>query len=422
MMPLVALLGLALLHGAGAALLALATLQPMAVALRRPSAALPALAVLALVSLGAPGLGLLAVLLVFARLTRSAHEPTDAAFPWRFFGVVSLVVLARPWAPTQWDELIWLGKARLESLGFGAGVRAALDSTQHLIPPGYPPLWPAAVGWLSLGRDALATHTLAATLLVLLALAVALEAWTPLLQRPSAFAVVVAFAAPLAWVHLRSTYVDLPVGLLGLALLGQVLRSVDGRPPVEALATAVVLAGLKDEGLAHVLAATAAAWLVVGRSRAAWRLVLPAVAALLFAGTWRVLIASAGVVDSDHALAAPYWPWVPRLGALLWLHASDVFSWGAFWAVALAVMVRGVSSAPSRALRWLLVVDLAFIAVELLCGPERVRAFAENGTLVNRLLMQLWPAAAMLVVVGLGPTPLPARRGGPATAPAAPAA
>ena len=416
------LLALALLHVVGAGLLAVAARLPVRLALRRPSAALVALAVLALASLGMPGLGLLAALAGAGWMARPARPTMEASpIPWPFLGALTALVLARPLVPTQWDELVWLGKARLESLGFGAGVRAALDSSQHLVPPGYPPLWPSAVGWLALGRDALPAHTLAASVLVLLALAAALEAWAPLVERPSPLAVAVALAAPLAWVHLRSTYVDLPVGLLALALLGQLLRSVDGRPPVEALALAVLLAGFKDEGLAHVVAATVAAWVVVGRTRAAWRLLLPALLALLFAGTWRALLASAGISDSDHALAAPYWPWVPKLGALLWLHASDVFSWGVFWAVVIAVMVRRGPGDASRALRWLVLCDLAFVAVELLCGPERVRVFAENGTLVNRLLMQLWPAAAALVVLGLGDSPLPEASGG-STSPGAPAA
>lgn len=414
---MIALLGLALLHVTGAAIVSLASRRPPRVTVRQPSSSLAAIGVLGLASLGVAGAGLLLALALSAWLVRPAQARPLARFPWRFFSVVALLVLARPWVPTQWDEYVWLGKARLEALGFGAVVRATLDATQHLAPPGYPALWPSAVGWVSLGQDALATHTLAATVLVLLCAAVALEAWAPLVKRPAPVALAVALAAPLAWVHLRSTYVDLPVGLLGLALLGQLLASVEGRPPIEALFTAVVLAGFKDEGLAHVLAASAAAWWVSGRRRDAWRLGLPAALALLHVVAWRALLHGAGVVDSDHALGLPYWPWLPKLGALLWLHATDVFSWGAFWAVVVAVLLRGASGGPARAARWLVAIDLAVVAVELLCGPERVRAFAENGTLVNRLLVQLWPAAAALVVLALGAPEAPS-----ATSPAAPAA
>jgi hypothetical protein len=221
----------------------------------------------------------------------------------------------------------------------------------------------------------------------------------------SRLALVAVLATPLAWVHLRSTYVDLPVGLLGLALAGHLVGAGGGRPPVEALATAIVLVGFKDEGLAHVLAATAAAWLVAERKRAAWRLLAPALVALLTVAAWRFLMRGAGVDNADHALAAPYWPWAPKLASLLWLHATDVLSWGVFWAVALAVLLRKADGAGPRALRWLVLVNLAFIAVALLCGPERVRVFAENGTLLNRLLMQLWPGAAVAVLASLRPEP-----------------
>lgn len=415
-----ALAGLVLLHALGAVLIALASRTSWRAALARPSSALVALAALYLVSLGAPGVGVLVVAAVATRWRRPRTDLVPARFPWPAFVALAALVLARPWVPTQWDEYVWLGKARLESLGFGAGVRAALDASQQLIPRGYPTLWPSAVGWVSLGHDALSTHTLAASLLVLLALAAALDAWAPLLpDRLGWPAIAAVLAVPLAWVHMRSTYVDLPLGLLGVALLGQLLRGTDARPPVEATALALVLVGFKDEGLAHVLAASAAAWLVVGRRGGAWRLVVPTVLALVATGLWRWLERRAGVDNVDHALSAPYWPWVPTLAQLLWRHASELFSWGVFWAVALAVLLGRPDGDGPRALRWLLLADLTFIAVELLCGPERVRVFAENGTLVNRLLMQAWPAAAGAVLFALATAP---RSSSPRSAPAMPAA
>ena len=61
-----------------------------------------------------------------------------------------------------------------------------------------------------------------------------------------------------------------------------------------------------------------------------------------------------------------------------------------------------------RALKVMLGLLLFFTAVALLAGPERVRVFAENGTLLNRVLLQLWPSAALLVVSGLrGSQPAP---------------
>ena len=306
--------------------------------------------------------------------------------------------------PTQWDELVWLAKARLESLGFGNSVKAALDPTQGLVPSGYPPLWPSAVGWLSLGRDSLTSHTLAATAMVLLALAAALEAWWHRLRDARWFALA-ALLAPLIWVHLRSTYLDLPVGLLGVALLGHLLTH-STRPPVIALAIAVVAAGLKDEGVTHTLAATIASLAIVAASRRkSWRLLLPAALAVATALGWRFLSTLSGVHDSDHDLGTAYWHWAPRLLTLVVLHASALSSWGIFWAVALAAFLMPTSDQQQRGLKVAMACNVAFMIVALLCGPERVRVFAENGTLINRLLVQLWPIGAVGVTLALAESP-----------------
>ena len=91
-------------------------------------------------------------------------------------------------------------------------------------------------------------------------------------------------------------------------------------------------------------------------------------------------------------------------------HASDVFSWGLFWAVALGVVFTPCRDSEVRAVKILLILLALFAAAALLAGPERVRVFAENGTLLNRLLLQLWPAAALLVLTELrGPSPLTGR-------------
>ncbi len=405
MSGLVTVLGVALLHGFGAALLAGASPTPGAAlraALRSPSSAWAGLAVLHALSLGLAGLPLLGVVAAAVVLLR---QPAAApvAYPWRLSAVVAALVLLRPWVPTHWDEYVWLGKARLESLGFGGGVRAALDPALHLLPAGYPPLWPSAVGWLSLGVDSLEAHVTAGSVLVLLSAAAAVEAWAPFVEArggASRLALGAVLATPLVWVHLRATYVDLPVGLLGLALLGQLLRSPGGRPPVASLALAVALVGFKDEGLAHLFAAAAAAFAAAGVVRARWRLALPAAVGLVAAASWRALTWQHGVTNVDHALGAPQWGWAPELAELLWLHATDLFSWGIFWAVAVAVLVRATGGGELRALRVLVVANLAFVALGLLCGPERVRAFAENGSLVNRLLLQLWPGAALAVLLG----------------------
>ena len=390
---MIAFLGLAIFHLAGSAIRALATRCGWKVALSSPSSAWFAIAVAFAGSLGVPGVGLLLVLGLVTALTPTL-SPSGEREKVAFLPLLILaaIVLARPWMPTEWDEFVWLGKARFESLGFGAGVQAALDPSQHVIPAGYPPLWPAAVGWLSLGQDSISTHVLAASLLVLLCAATALETFSS--TRPIFLALAV-FATPLVWVHLRSTYVDLPVGLLGVAVLGLLLQNPE-RPPVLAAVLAMVLAGFKDEGLAQVLAATLAALIVHRR----WRLALPAVLALVTLGIWRWLVHSHGIPLFDHALGVPQWNWVPRLFQLLALHASDVCSWGGFWAVTLAVVLMPSKNPTTRALRVMLGLLFVFTAAALLAGPERVRVFAENGTLLNRLLLQLWPCATLLVITG----------------------
>lgn len=413
---LVTLAGVLLLHALGAGLLALASATPrpaLRSALRSPTSAWAGLAVLYGLALGLPGLGLLAVLAVAAALARRASAG-PVGFPWPLLLGLAALVFLRPWVPTQWDEFVWLGKARLVSQGFGAGIAGALDPAQRLIPPGYPPLWPSAVGWLSLGVDALEAHVTAGSALVLLAAAAALEAWLPAFasRRPPLPVLLAAVAAPLAWVHLRSTYVDLPVGLLGLALAGHLVHAPAGRPAPLALALAVALVGFKDEGLAHLAAATVAGFVASPDRRAAWRLALPLAVGLVAAGTWRLLSLQHGVANTDHALGVPYWPWAPTLLRLLWQHATDLFSWGVVWPVTAAVLLRAPGSAGVRGVRALLGANLLFVAGGLLAGPERVRVFAENGTLVNRLLLQLWPAAALALALVLG-----APAGPPAEAP-----
>ncbi|MBL8955154.1 MAG: hypothetical protein JNK82_30535 [Myxococcaceae bacterium] len=403
---MISLVGLALAHTFGAVLLALATREPLRLTLRRPSAALVALAVLHLCSLGPAGLVLLAALAAAALWARpAAPAPPAAPLPWLALAGLAAATLARPWVPTQWDELVWLGKARLGAAGFDAVVDASLDPAQHLIPAGYPTLWPAAVGWLSLGRDGLTTQTLAASLLVIVTAAAALEAWWPHVRSRPAGALPLAAAAlgaPLVWVHLRSVYLDLPLGLLGLALLGTLLGA-ERRAPLTALAFAVVLAGFKDEGVVHALAASIGAIVVSQRPSRSLALAAPAGLAVAVALSWRALAASAGTPGADHALGAPLLAWLPQLARLVWLHATDVVTWGVFWPVALVALARPTAEREVRSLKWLVAGYAAALSAGLVFGSERMRAFAENGTLLDRLLVQAWPAAALALLLALAP-------------------
>lgn len=389
---MIAFVGMVGLHLVGALLRALAFREPLRLALRSPSSWAFALAALGAFSLGLLGLLPAAALLLLAR--RSSAPAARPRLPWLGLAAISAMVLARPWVPTLWDEFVWLAKARLESLGFGAGVRLALDPSQHLLPPGYPPLWPAAVGWLSLGTDELGAQVLAGSLLALAALATAGEAWWPQLEaapRGRALGVVVALCAPFVWIHARSVYLDLPLGLLGLSVLGFLLSGRVG----PACAVAMVAAGFKDEGLAHVAAATLGALAL--RRAEVLRLGRPLVVAVVVVVTWRWLLRRHHVEVVDHALDAPAWAWAGTLLRLLVRHASDALTWGVFWGVALAVALARPSAPAASALRVTLAAGLGFVALAVLAGPERVRVFAESGTLLNRLLLQWWPTAALLV-------------------------
>lgn len=395
---MMALGGMALLLLMGAVLRAVVTREPLGDSLASPTSFFFALGLLFASSLGFAGVVLGTSLLVCARLLPRPDPPVFRSFPLSV-GVVGVIIIARPWFPTCWDEFVWLAKARLESLEFGAGVRAALDASLHLVPPGYPPLWPSAVGWIALGEDRLETHVVAAALLVVLCVATAAEAWVTLLRDslkwPVALALVI--AAPFVWVHARLVYVDLPIGLLGLAVLGFLLTD----RLALACVVAVSMAGFKDEGLAHVLAATLGAVAVKGFRKTSLPWLLPAFLAGVAVVTWRWLLAKNGVVVVDHALSAPAFSWASTFGSLLVKHASDVWTWGVFWAVSLGVLFSTASSTQARALRWALLAGFGFVAVALFFGPERVRVFAENGTLINRLLVQLWPTAAVMISVKL---------------------
>ncbi|MFT3707043.1 MAG: hypothetical protein QM817_05175 [Archangium sp.] len=403
------MIGFLLIHAVGAVVLAVIDRRTPFDALRNPTSFFVGLALLFCGSLGAPGLAIALTLAFGIWLSPRRLEQTAATPPAVFFAVcaaVALWILVRPWTPLYWDEFVWLAKARLGSLGFDAVTAASLDPAQQLIPAGYVPLWPAAVAWVSLGEDALDTHVLSATLLVLVCFAVALEAWWDVIARARGWAIVIVLAAPIALIHFRSAYVDLPVGLLGLALLGRLL---DARAGLGSLAIAVCLAGFKDEGAAHVLAATIAAILAAKPEDVPWtpwwRRLGPLFAAIAVVATWRLLLSTSGVEVKDHALNAPQWGWLSSFGKLLLLHASDVFSWGVTWAVVFAVVARRMTDRQSRALRWLLVGNFLLLTTALLLGPERVRVFAENGTLLNRLLLQSWPAAAALILTAASPRP-----------------
>lgn len=397
-------LGWGIFQAVGAAVWALAAARKgrdlpsyFVLGLRSVSSAFIALAAAYALSLGPWGWGLMAFLFVGLRLGGELKPEPSSMHVWLATAALVALALARPWVPLYWDELVWLGKARFVSLGFDAEVVASLDSSLRLIPRGYPTLWPSAVGWLSCGRDAVAAQVAASAVWVALSAGVALEAWASRLKasltlmKAGVLWALALLVTPLVWVHLRSSYVDLPLGLLGLALVGRMTAS-ESRPLV-ASALALVLPGLKDEGIVYVAAAVTVSLPLL--KRAELSRLLPAVAGLGGLLVWRALLHSHAVVDGDHAFDAFAWRWAPQLASLLWLHATDVFSWGLVWPMAFAVMLWPARTSEIRTLkRAALVMGLTMVAA-LLAGPEKVRVFAENGTLLNRLLLQLWPTFAL---------------------------
>jgi hypothetical protein len=226
----------------------------------------------------------------------------------------------------------------------------------------------------------------------------AIHAWVPLVRtwRVPTWAWLTVLLTPLPWVHLRSAYVDLPVGLLAAALLGTLLQ--EGRPSHIGWAAAVMLVAFKDEGLAHVVTATLAA-VVAGRRRWVWG---PLVLAGAWVVGWRVRLWTAGAANVDHALGWPVWREVVPVGVGLAQHATEMATWGVFWALAFGALVR-LRGPYAGALRTALLLGLSWMVMGLLVGTERMRAFAANGTLLNRLLIQLWPLAALAVVAWWSP-------------------
>jgi hypothetical protein len=377
---------------------------------------------------------------------------------------LTLVVICRPATPAYWDSFVWLAKARIESGGWGALRAAALDQSTDVVPSGYPLLWPLAASWLSMGgrsMEALAAGAAAMTLVTLMLFLDAAagaaglgrtagrstvanagpgrtagvagastaadagqstlaDAAGSALDEPrwSALGLALVGVTPLVFVHLRSAYADLPVGLLAATCTLRLARSVErgGDAPGDlsvAAMTAAALAGMKDEGMAHVAALVVALIVVkVWKLWAGERLPLApgmavlAAAAIPFNG-WRLLLASHHVVDADHAPSTPDFHAAGAIGRTVLAHLADTRSWGALWPIAFAcaalVLARGNTfRSATRLATFAFLAEGALLVSAILFGPARVRVFAFEGTLVNRLLLQLAPAAGVMLMLALG--------------------
>jgi hypothetical protein len=369
-----------------------------------------------------------------------SRRPTPRP-PW--WGItaalLTLVVVCRPATLSYWDGFIWLAKARIESGGWGALRAATLDQSTGIVPSGYPLLWPLAASWLSLsGRsmEALAAGAAAMTLVTLM-LFLDAAADAPGIGRPvatspgasggvaraageprwAALGLALVGVTPLVFVHLRSSYADLPVGLLAATCTLRLVRSVErgGDAPGDlsvAAITAAALAGIKDEGMAHVVGLVVALIAVkVWKLWAGARLPLApgmavlAAAAIPFNG-WRLLLASHHVVDTDHSLSQPDFHAVGAVARTVLAHLADTRTWGALWPIAFAcaalVLARGNTfRSATRLATFAFLAEGALLVSAIVFGPARVRVFAFEGTLVNRLLLQLAPAAGVMLMLAL---------------------
>jgi hypothetical protein len=354
---------------------------------------------------------------------RTTRRHLDVALAAGAFLVVAL--LLRPDTPCFWDAFVWLAKARFASRGPLALVQGGLTRGAFaFVPEGYPLFDPFAVAALGGFGSSSRAVVAGATGLELLAMgcfvgALAEERAQSRRESVTRLFVVTALlvTCPLVVVHLRSSYVDLPLGLLLAALA--LLLPREGTGGACAI-LAMAMASLKDEGLAHVLVVAALAGVRSftraregardeARSLRA-RSAATAVAALAMADAWHLRLAAAHLVNSDHALSHPH---LERIGTLIALavdHLSDFTSWGALWVLALGAAAattfgrrRAAASAPARRLATLLVADAVVVLAGLLVTPDRVMAFASGGSLLNRIAMQLAPLAALLVAAWLPP-------------------
>lgn len=350
------------------------------------------------------------------RGTPSPAEPADSRAPRVALAASGSAFLAamlvdRASTPCFWDAFVWLAKARYAAGGLGELITGGLHTTRPpFIPSGYPLFEPLSVALLagfsarpeSVVAGAIGLEILA-TALFLCAIADDDRASPERRAKQLATVAFVLLASPLVFVHLRSAYVDLPLGLLVGAFAVLLRRPGAG---VACAVTAVAAAALKDEGMVHVGAITlvGAFYGLTGDREDALvrRSIACGASAAAVMAAWHLRLHLSGIANTDHAIWLPDWHRVVPLAASALGHLFEVRSWGALAAlgvggtVAVAVKPR---SAPRDA-AWfasLLAADGLVLFVALLATPGRVMEFATEGTLLNRLGMQLAPLAALLV-------------------------
>jgi hypothetical protein len=314
--------------------------------------------------------------------------------------VVALVAALRPPVPLFWDESVWLSKARVACEGPLALMARATDPSSDLMPRGYPIVAAVLEASFALGDPSLSSLVAGGSALVIASFAL----FALLLSRgPGERASLILLAAtPLVWVHLRSVQLDLPVGLLAAALFLAIERASKADPiGLPAAITAALLLGIKDEGLACAFAVAAAFFVTEGRASRASRASLIACGALaLSVATFRLELFRAGSGNDDHSLGVTALGVIPDLAREALRHAVDVETWGIVPPVVLAAAVLALfrsATRNARAAALALLFTVAALALALVLGPEDVRDFALEGTLLNRLGLELLPLGAVLV-------------------------
>jgi hypothetical protein len=354
----------------------------------------------------------------------SAEAQPRSRAPLAALAATSLAFLAatlvdRASTPCFWDAFVWLAKARYAAGGLGALVKGGLHTTvPPFIPSGYPLLEPLSVALLagfsprpeSVVAGAIGLEILM-TLLYLCAIADDERVSPSCRAKRLATVALALLASPLVLVHLRSAYVDLPLGLLVGAFAVLLPRPGAG---VACAVVAVAAAALKDEGMVHIGAITLVGVLYGLDRRRDEALVRRSIACGLSAAAvmaaWHLRLRMSGIANTDHALSLPDWHRLSPLAKAALAHLFEVRSWGALGVLGVggtvAVMVKP-RSAPRDA-AWfasLLLADSAVLFGALLATPGRVMEFATEGTLLNRLAMQLAPLAALLIAGWMASTP-----------------
>ena len=330
---------------------------------------------------------------------------------------LAAMLIDRPSTPCFWDAFVWLAKARYAAGGLGALVKGGLHTTlPPFSPSGYPLLEPLSVSLLagfsprpeSVVAGAIGLEILA-TMLFLCAIAEDERLSPECRATRLATVAVVLLASPLVFIHLRSSYVDLPLGLLVGALAVLLRRPNAG---VASAVVAIAAVALKDEGMVHVAAITLVG-AIYGQIRdrddaVVRRSIACGLSAATVVAAWHLRLSVSGMASADHALSLPEWNRLPALAGAVLAHMFEFRSWGALGVLGVggmaAVIIKPRST--SRDAVWfaiLLFVDGVVLFAALLATPGRVMEFATEGTLLNRLAMQLSPLAALLIAGWMSP-------------------